>query len=46
MEKGLALIPLASFYIDQSTSPKQYLRMALCKDEPTTIKACQIISNL
>jgi hypothetical protein len=22
------------------------LRMALCKDEPTTIKACQIISNL
>lgn len=45
-EKGLALIPLRSFYIDQETSPKCYLRIALCKDEPTTIKACKIIANL
>lgn len=46
MHHGLAFIPLSSFYVDQSTSPKNYLRIALCKDEQTTIKACQIIANL
>lgn len=46
IEKGLAMIPLKSFYIDQSSSPTHYLRLALCKDEATTIKASDIIASL